>query len=115
MRNLLVDYSRARDRQKRGGGRRKITLDEDLVACEEQDQDLLALDEALQRFAQLDARKSQVVELRYFGGLSIAETADVLGISPATVKRDWEVSQGLAAPRTAGGDCACRLSETKPR
>jgi RNA polymerase sigma-70 factor, ECF subfamily len=93
MRNLLVDYARARGRQKRGGGRHKLTLEEDLVACEERDQDVLDLDEALERFAQLDARKSQVVELRYFGGLSIDQTAEVLGTSPATVKRDWEVAR----------------------
>ena len=93
MRNLLVDYSRERGRQKRGGDRHKLSLEEDLVACEEQDEALLDLHEALQRFAQINARKSQVVELRYFGGLSIGETADVLGISSATVKRDWEVAR----------------------
>lgn len=93
MRNLLVDYARTRDRQKRGGGRQKLSLKENLVACEEQNQDLIDLDEALERFSRLDARKSQVVELRYFGGLSIEETAEVLGVSPATVKRDWEVAR----------------------
>ncbi len=93
MRNLLVDHARARGRQKRGGGRQKLALDEALVACQEENQDLLELDEALRRFSQLDTRKSQVVELRYFGGLSIEQTAEVLGISPATVKRDWKVAR----------------------
>jgi RNA polymerase sigma factor (TIGR02999 family) len=93
MRNLLVDHARARGRQKRGGGYHKLSLDEALVACQEQSTELLELHEALERFSELDARKSQVVELRYFGGLSIQETADVLDTSPATVKRDWEVAR----------------------
>lgn len=93
MRNLLVDHARARRRQKRGGDQQKFSLDEALAPGEEQNEDLVALDEALERFSQLDARKSQVVELRYFGGLSIPETAEALGVSPATVKRDWEVAR----------------------
>lgn len=93
MRNLLVDHARARGRQKRGGDGQKLTLDEALVASEEQNQELLELHEALERFQEIDPRKSQVVELRYFGGLSIDETADILGISPATVKRDWDVAR----------------------
>jgi RNA polymerase sigma factor (TIGR02999 family) len=93
MRNLLVDHARARGRQKRGGGRQKLVLDEALVAGKQQNEELLDLDEALERFSQLDARKSQVVELRYFGGLSIEQTAEILGISPATVKRDWDVAR----------------------
>lgn len=93
MRNLLVDHARARGRQKRGGNQHKLSLDEALIAGDEQSQELVDLDEALQRFAQIDKRKSQVVELRYFGGLSIEETAEVLGTSPATVKRDWDVAR----------------------
>jgi RNA polymerase sigma factor (TIGR02999 family) len=93
MRNLLIDHARGRARQKRGGQYEKLALNESLVASEEQGQDLVDLDEALQRFSQLDARKGQVVELRYFGGLSIEETAQVLNVSPATVKRDWEVAR----------------------
>jgi RNA polymerase sigma factor (TIGR02999 family) len=93
MRNLLIDHARGRARKKRGGGFEKLSLDESLVTTNEQGQDLVDLDEALQRFTHLDARKSQVVELRYFGGLSIEETADVLNVSPATVKRDWEVAR----------------------
>ena len=93
MRNLLVDHARSHGRQKRGGGQRKLSLDRALVACEEQSEDLVDLHEALERFAEIDSRKSQVVELRYFGGMSIAETAAALGMSPATVKRDWEISK----------------------
>jgi RNA polymerase sigma factor (TIGR02999 family) len=93
MRNLLIDHARARGRQKRAGGWQKLSLDEALVAGDERNQELVDLDEALERFAKIDARKSQVVELRYFGGLSIDETAQILDISPATVKRDWEVAR----------------------
>ena len=93
MRNLLIDHARGRGRQKRGGHFEKLSLNESLAANGERGQDLVDLDEALQRFSQLDARKAQVVELRYFGGLSIEETGQVLNISPATVKRDWEVAR----------------------
>ena len=93
MRNLLVDHARARGRQKRGRGEKRLSLDEQLIADNQQNQELLELDAALERFRELDQRKSQVVELRYFGGLSIEETAEVLGVSPATVKRDWEVAR----------------------
>lgn len=93
MRNLLVDHARGHRRQKRGGGQRKLSLEKALVACEEQSEELVDLHEALERFAEIDARKSQVVELRYFGGMSIEETASVLGISTATVKRDWDVAK----------------------
>ncbi len=93
MRNLLIDYARSRGRQKRGGGAKRLSLDEDLAASDEQNDELVVLDEALERFAQIDARKSRVVELRYFGGLSVEETATVLEVSPATVKRDWDVAR----------------------
>jgi RNA polymerase sigma factor (TIGR02999 family) len=93
MRNLLIDHARSRGRQKRGGALQKLTLNESLAANDERSQELVDLDEALERFSQIDARKGQVVELRYFGGLSIEETAHILHVSPATVKRDWEVAQ----------------------
>jgi RNA polymerase sigma factor (TIGR02999 family) len=93
MRNLLIDHARARGRQKRGGSLQKLSLDEALATCDERSQELVDLDEALERFGQIDARKAQVVELRYFGGLSIQETAQILELSPATVKRDWEVAR----------------------
>lgn len=93
MRNLLIDHARTRGRQKRGGSLQKLSLDEELAASDERSQELVELDEALERFSQIDPRKGQVVELRYFGGLSIQETAQVLDVSPATVKRDWEVAK----------------------
>jgi RNA polymerase sigma-70 factor, ECF subfamily len=93
MRNLLIDHARRRGRQKRGGNREKLSLNESLAANDGRSQELVDLDEALERFSQIDARKGQVVELRYFGGLSVQETAQVLDVSPATVKRDWEVAR----------------------
>lgn len=93
MRNLLIDHARGKNRQKRGGGERAMLLEEALVAAEEQPAELIELHEALEKLAESDARRASVVEMRYFGGLSIAETADSLGTSPATVKRDWEVAK----------------------
>jgi RNA polymerase sigma factor (TIGR02999 family) len=89
MRFLLVDHARARQSAKRGGGARRVTLDEVAVVSPESNDDLLALDEALGRLAALDSRKSQVVELRYFGRLSAEEAAEALGVSEITVKREW--------------------------
>ncbi len=93
MRQILVEHARARDADKRGGERRRITLDEAVAAGEPLDVDLLALDEALERLAQRDAQQSRIVELRFFGGLTNEETAEALGISPATVKRAWAVAR----------------------
>jgi RNA polymerase sigma factor (TIGR02999 family) len=94
MRSILVDHARARGAAKRGGSARAITLDEaGVIAGPQASVDVLALDEALGRLAELDARKSQLVELRYFGGLGIDEAATVLGISPATVKREWTTAR----------------------
>jgi RNA polymerase sigma factor (TIGR02999 family) len=88
MRRILVDHARRRRATKREGGQR-VTLDEGLAAVDGRSLDLIALDDALQRLAALDERQSRVVELRFFGGLDIDQTAEALGISPATVKRDW--------------------------
>lgn len=87
MRRILVDHARKRQTVKRDGGR-PITLDDELAGRSEES-DVLGVDEALTRLAQLDARQARVVELRYFAGLTIEETAEALGISPATVKREW--------------------------
>ena len=89
MRQILVDHARARDAAKRGGGARKLAL-EDFELSPERDPELIALDDALTSLAALDARQSQIVELRFFGGLSIEETAQAVGVSPATVKREWD-------------------------
>jgi RNA polymerase sigma factor (TIGR02999 family) len=93
MRRILVDFARARGSDKRGGDAQKVSLDEVLMVSRRPSQDLVALDEALQALAQVDPRKSQTVELRFFGGLTIEETAEVLRVSPDTVKRDWRFAK----------------------
>ena len=89
MRRILVDFARAKRYQKRGGGAPLVSLDEGLVAAPEREHDIIAVDEALQALADLDPRRSQVVELRFFGGLTVDETAEVVGVSAQTVMRDW--------------------------
>ena len=93
MRRILVDHARARLSLKRGAGVRQVSLDEALVVSEGRGEDLVALDDALQALSKTAPRKSQVVELRFFGGLSVEETAEVLAISPATVKREWAMAK----------------------
>ena len=93
MRHILVDHARGHGRVKRGGAQKAVTLDDALVFSEEKSEELLAIDEALKELAKLDPRQSQVVELRFFGGLTIEETAEALGISPITVKRDWNLAR----------------------
>ena len=92
MRQVLVDHARSRGYRKRGGGLR-VPLDHAPLITPEPELDVLAVDRALEAFAKVDPRKSQVVELRFFGGLSVEETAEVLGISVETVKRDWRVAK----------------------
>ena len=93
MRQVLVDHARSRGYRKRGGGVRRVPLDKALLVTPAPELDVLAVDRALEAFAKISPRKSQVVELRFFGGLSVEETADVLGISVETVKRDWRVAK----------------------
>ena len=93
MRNLLIDHARTKGRQKRGGDRQKFEFKEAVVASQEQSDDLLALNDALDGLANIETRKAKVVEMRYFGGMSNQEVADALEISLATVKRDWEVAK----------------------
>jgi len=93
MRRILVDHARTRNYQKRGGGAATVTLDDVVISAPERGADLVALDEALENLARVDSRKSQVVELRFFGGLSIEETAEALGVSPETVQRDWRFAK----------------------
>src|SRR5829696_4866021 len=89
MRRLVIQYARRRQAQKRGGGQRALSLDEGAVAGDDRSEMLLALDEALTRLAALDGRLASVVECRYFGGLTEAETGDALGVTARTVRRDW--------------------------
>jgi RNA polymerase sigma-70 factor (ECF subfamily) len=93
MRRILVDFARARRAQKRGGDAVRVPIDEALDALPERRADVVALDDALEALAQFDPRKVQVVELRFFGGLSVEETADVLSVSPDTVMRDWKLAK----------------------
>jgi RNA polymerase sigma factor (TIGR02999 family) len=93
MRRILVDFGRAHRDQKRGGGNPKVTLDEALVGAQEKGQDLVALDDALKLLSEVDPRKSRVVELRFFGGLSNEEIAQVLKVHPNTVLRDWRLAK----------------------
>ncbi len=94
MRRILVDYAKARHRKKRGGAEENLPLKETLIAVSgERSVDLVNLDEALKRLAKLDERQAKIVELRYFGGLSIEETAEFLRISTATVKSDWRTAR----------------------
>ena len=93
MRRILVDHARARHAQKRGGPGENVTFDEGLVVTDEPRHDFVALDDALQALATFDERKSRVIELRFFGGLSVEETASVLKVSPDTVMRDWRLAK----------------------
>jgi RNA polymerase sigma factor (TIGR02999 family) len=93
MRRVLVDHARARTSQKRGGGAQRVALDEGLLVSPEPAYNLLALDRALQTLEASDPRKGRVIELRFFGGLSVDETAEVLHVSPDTVKRDWRLAK----------------------
>jgi RNA polymerase sigma-70 factor (ECF subfamily) len=93
MRRILVDHARSHTRAKRGGGVLRVSLNEALVPSQERAAELVALDEALKRLATIDLRKSQVVELRFFGGLSVEETAEVLKVTPMTVTRDWKTAK----------------------
>ena len=93
MRRILVDHARARHYQKRGGDAARVTFDEGLAVTDERAPDFIALDEALQALAEFDERKCRVIEMRFFGGLTVEETASVLKVSPATVMGDWRLAK----------------------
>jgi RNA polymerase sigma-70 factor (ECF subfamily) len=93
MRRILVDHARRHLRKKRGGGQPAVPLDEALVFAPEQSLELVKLDQALEQLTKLDPRQGKIVELRFFGGLTVEQTAELLGISPKTVKRDWSVAK----------------------
>ncbi len=103
MRQALVDLARERGSHKRGGAACRVSLDEAMVVSEQRDEGLLALDEALAALAEMDARKSQVVELRFFGGLSVEETAEALDVSVETVHRDWRLARSWLLRKLRGG------------
>lgn len=93
IRRILVDYARSHHAEKRGSGAVKLALDEAMAVPEKTDLDLLGLNDALERLAQMDPRQNRIVELRFFAGLSIEETAEVMQLSPATIKREWNLAR----------------------
>lgn len=102
MRRILVDHARAKKAAKRGGGQRGLALDETVAVFEERAVDLVALDEALERLRALDEQKMRIVELRFFGGLTSEETAEVLGIGLRTVERDWAMAKAWLRGQVGG-------------
>jgi RNA polymerase sigma factor (TIGR02999 family) len=104
MRRILVDFARARQYQKRGGAAQQIEFDEAAIAAPQPHAELLALDEALQLLAEVDPRKSAIVELRYFGGLSVDETAEALQLSRRTVLREWKLARAWLYRELRGQD-----------
>jgi RNA polymerase sigma-70 factor, ECF subfamily len=103
MRRILIDFARSRGYQKRGGGLPHISLEEAPSVCNQPDANIAALGDALKALAEVDDRKSKVVELRFFGGLSVEETAEVLRISPETVGRDWKLAKMWLLNELSGG------------
>jgi RNA polymerase sigma factor (TIGR02999 family) len=103
MRRILVDWARSRQALKRGGDVSALDLDEALAATKQPGSDLVALDDALKALMAVDPRKAQVVEMRFFGGLSVKETAEVLKVSPETVQRDWKVAKSWLRRELSGG------------
>ncbi len=113
MRRILVNYAKAKHRVKRGGDTENLPLDETiLIVSDKRELDLLALDEALTRLAKMDERQAQIVELRYFSGLSIEETAEVLDISPVTVKRDWKMTKAWLHRELGGKNETRKLAKS---
>jgi RNA polymerase sigma factor (TIGR02999 family) len=102
MRHILVDHARKYRYTKRGGGAEHVPLDELAVTCDERAIELIALDEALNRLATLDPRKSQIVELRFFGGLTVEETAEVMQLAPITIMREWRVAKAWLGREALG-------------
>jgi RNA polymerase sigma-70 factor, ECF subfamily len=104
MRRILTDQARARQSQKRGEGAKAVSLDDALVISPEPPADLVAVDDALNQLAKFDDRKSQVVTMRFFGGLSVEETAEVLKVSPETVARDWRLAKAWLMRELSGNE-----------
>ena len=104
IRRILVDHARSRGAARRGGGRQRVEFDEGALVSEEIDLDFVALDEALEELAEMDPRKSRVVELRFFGGLGIEDVSEVLDISHATVEREWKLARAWLYREIRKGD-----------
>jgi RNA polymerase sigma factor (TIGR02999 family) len=104
MRRILVDHARKKKRLKRGGGRPTISLSAELAVSTRQEEDVLAVDEALEQLAKLDPRQARIVEMRFFAGMTAAEVADALSISKATVDREWRIVRAWLRQRLSDGD-----------
>jgi RNA polymerase sigma-70 factor, ECF subfamily len=104
MRHILVDYARSKQRRKRGGWQERVTFAEDVLVSKESSEKIVALDDALKQLAVLDARKSRVVEMKFFAGLNTEEIAEVLKITPKTVKRDWQFARMWLLRELAGAE-----------
>ena len=104
MRRILVDFARSRHYARRGGGTQQVSLDEALTIHEDRSAEIIALDDALKSLAEIDRRKSQVVELKFFGGLSAEETAEALKVSPRTVEREWNLARAWLYRELRGKD-----------
>ncbi len=117
MRRILVDHAKQRDRIKRGGGRHRVDIDEALVISPQRDDDVLALDEALNKLAQFDSDQAQIIELRFFGGLTVQEVAEVLGWSKRRVEAEWTIVRAWLRRELTGSDDdpdSEAASETEP-
>jgi RNA polymerase sigma factor (TIGR02999 family) len=115
MRRILVEFARNRQRQKRGGGAVRVSLDDVQELPDSKDCDVVALNDALGALATFDARMSQVVELRFFGGLTVDETADVLNVSPETVMRDWKTAKAWLLREIRRGHPSFELTLQRPQ
>jgi len=104
MRRILVDHARARHRIKRGGERVRVVFDEDATIAPSRDSDVLALDEVLEELQKLDARQSHIVEMRFFGGMTVPEVADVLGLSTRTIENEWKMCRAWLRKRLDADD-----------
>jgi RNA polymerase sigma-70 factor, ECF subfamily len=103
MRRLLVDYARRHNAEKRGADFQKLTLDENIEKAVERSEEIVALDRALEALAAIDEQKARIVELRYFGGLTVEETAEVMGVTPITIKRHWRMAKAWLYGRMSSG------------
>jgi RNA polymerase sigma-70 factor, ECF subfamily len=102
MRRILVDHARARTRVKRGGKNIRLTFDESLLVSTSRDEDVLAIEEALQELAQLDSRQSRIVEMRFFGGMTVPEVAEALELSTRTIEKEWQLSKAWLRKKLGG-------------
>jgi RNA polymerase sigma factor (TIGR02999 family) len=114
MRQILVERARARGAQKRWAGMNRVTLSDSLAVAANEETILPAIDEALERLAKIDAEQAKIVELRYFAGLSIEETADALGMSPATLKRRWSLARAWLLRELSGPEARVKPDGTRP-